>query len=153
MSKPLFGHLLARRLGLSDLDVEEILQEQKATSRRFGEAAISLGLASSGDVLRAWADQLAEAAQHVDLNRTGVDVQAVGLLPAQVARQAGVLPLRATEHVLIVACDRPLEADTLDLLARVAGRSPRVVLTDAKPLREQIDRYYPPRDGRANAAA
>lgn len=153
MSKPLFGHLLARRVGLSDLDVEEILQEQKCTSRRFGEAAISLGLASSDDVLHAWADQLAEMPQRVDLERTGVDVRAVGLLPPQVARELHVLPLRATEQFMIVACERPLAAEELDQLSHACGRAIRVVLADPNTLRGWLDRYYPTRGGRGTVAA
>lgn len=154
MSKPLFGQLLSRHVPLSDLDVEEILQEQKTTSRRFGEAAMSLGLATPEQVLRAWVDQLADGPHRVDLSKTGVDARALALVPAEMARRLGVLPLRATDNVLVLASARPLDdAETAEIV-RACRRQLRLVLADADQLNPRIDHYCvgsPPRADNARA--
>lgn len=151
MSAPLFGQLLSRHVRLSDLDIEEILHEQKTTSRRFGEAAMSLGLASPEHVLRAWVDQLADGPQRVNLSSTGVDARAVGLVPAELARRLGVLPIRATQDVLVLASARDLDEVDVAEVSRTSRRQVRLVLSDAAELNRRLEQYYGSSSvGRAN---
>src|SRR5439155_6477219 len=51
------GELLSRMVPLSGHDVEEILQEQSATRRRFGEIALAWGLCKPEHVWDAWGQQ------------------------------------------------------------------------------------------------
>jgi hypothetical protein len=53
----LIGEILGERLGLSVLQLDEILSHARASRVRFGDAAVALGLASQDDVLQALAEQ------------------------------------------------------------------------------------------------
>lgn len=53
----LIGEILAKSKGLSTSQVDTILAHQKQTGTRFGEAAVTLGLVRSEDVLYALAQQ------------------------------------------------------------------------------------------------
>ena len=53
----LIGEILAERVNLSDVQVDEILSHARVHGIRFGDAAVALGLVSQDDVLQALAEQ------------------------------------------------------------------------------------------------
>ena len=137
------GELLSRIVPLSAHDVEEILQEQSGTHRRFGEIALAWGLCQPEHVWNAWCRQLAQGVERVDLHKIGIDSQAVALVSAEIARQCNVLPVRVAEDVIVMATS---EADTAELETELAGRVEHQIMfvrADATQLREMIDIYYP----------
>jgi len=137
------GELLSRIVPLSVHDVEEILQEQSGTHRRFGEIALAWGLCQPEHVWNAWCRQLAQGVERVDLHKIGIDSQAIALVPEQVARELKVLPVRVAEGVIIMAT---AEADTTELETELAGRVKHQMMfvrADANQLREMIEIYYP----------
>src|SRR5687767_9264679 len=102
------GELLSQMVPLSGHDIDEILQEQEATHRRFGEIAISWGLCQPEHVWTAWCAQLKTDAQRIDLDVAGIDAQAAVLLPGDVARRWHVIPVRIGANGTLVACAAPL---------------------------------------------
>jgi hypothetical protein len=139
------GELLSRIVPISNHDVEEILQEQAGTHRKFGEIALAWGLCQPEHVWNAWCRQLALGVERVDLKQVGVDSQAAGMLAPQAARELCVLPVRLAGDVLIVAT--ALEDTTL-IEAELAKWLPVRVMfvrVDGAQLLEMIDMYYPAR--------
>src|SRR4051794_28284086 len=103
MQRQKIGELLRRMVPLSRHDVDEILQEQRASQLRFGETAISMGLCRPEHVWRAWCGQSSDEIQCVDLDEVGVDSQATPLIAREVAMRFGAIPLRFTSGALLVA--------------------------------------------------
>src|SRR5690606_20585255 len=102
------GQILCRNVPLSEHDIEEIVEEQKATRTRFGDAALALGVVRPEDVWRAWIEQIQGENATVDLDLLGVDAQAVAYLPAPAAQKHKVVPIRVHGNELVVACARRL---------------------------------------------
>src|SRR4051812_17741709 len=123
MARRLFGEFLARVVPISRLDVAEILEDQAASGRRFGEIALSWGLCEPRHVWEAWAEQLEQRGAHgcpaVDLRGTGVDYQAVRELPVRLAWRYGAVAVRKVGEKLVVAAD---EAS----VGRAAARLPKL---------------------------
>lgn len=142
MSHPRFGQLLSRIIPLSDHDVEEILHEQSSTNRRFGDIALSLGLAKPEHIWRAWLHQLEARTERVDLTQTGVDVQALAYLPGRVAIEHVALPLRVIDSELVVAFAEDPSEVTLATLERHSGKRIKVVQAEPDELSRAIERYY-----------
>lgn len=146
------GELLGRIIPLSDHDVEEILNEQQASgTKQFGDIALQLGKAKPEHILQAWMSQLETRTDRIDLDRVGVDVQAVAHLPAAVARQHSALPIRVVgDELLLAVVTRPDIATVAELEAASRKRC-KVVLTEAEDVAAGIERYYPakPRHERA----
>jgi len=138
------GELLSRIVPLSTHDVEEILQEQTGTHRKFGEIALAWGLCQPEHVWNAWCRQLAQGVERVDLAQVGVDAQAAAMLPAEVARELQVLPVRRAEEVIVIATAADeITQLAVDLTKRLALKV-MFVRVEAKQLREMIENYYPP---------
>jgi hypothetical protein len=136
------GELLSRMVPLSGHDVEEILQEQSATRRRFGEIALAWGLVKPEHVWNAWCQQSEDGTEAVDLEKIGVDSQAAALLPASVARQHHVIPLRVATDAILLASANGAMAHT-DELSALLHRRVTFVQADKKQLERMLDRYYP----------
>ena len=139
-----FGELLSRLVPLSGHDIEEILQEQTANRRKFGDIALAWGLCKPEHIWDAWAQQSAhDNSDVVDLEKVGVDAQAAALLPAEVGRKLNVLPVRmATDIVLVATADRAPDhmSDALNELLR---RRVRFVQVEHEQLARMIQTYYP----------
>jgi hypothetical protein len=144
MSQLLFGELLSRLVTLSRHDVNEILAEQATTRHRFGEIAIRHGLCQPEHVWAAWCDQLVETVQRVDLDRLGVDAQAAAMVPGDVARRLGVIPVRHLDGRLVVAiADDSDAAHAAIELGRVSDQVLRFVVADAAQVRRAQAVYFP----------
>ncbi len=138
-----FGELLTRLVHLSRLDVEEILQEQKGTHRRFGQIAMEMGFCAAEDVWQVWCEQLLTQMPKVDLDSLGVDAQAAAALHRDVATRLKAIPIRSLGRVLVVAvCESSTDriAAELELITR---KELRFVLADAEQILSAINAYYP----------
>jgi hypothetical protein len=142
MSGKRIGERLSRVAQLSGHDIEEILSEQRATGLRFGEIALQLGLCSAQDVLRAWSSQLKDSPQRIDLEKFGIDSQAVEHLPAEFAVQYHVMPVRILENELVVAIDEAAFAIVSPVLSTALGREVKFVLCTHRQIAAAIRSYY-----------
>ena len=137
------GDLLRKMVPLSGHDVEEILHEQSSTHRRFGEIALAWGLCRPEHLWDAWCQQTADGEEIVDLDKIGVDAQAAAMLPAEVARQHQVIPLRiATDSVLLATANGA--AEHADELGALLHRRVTFVHAESKQVARMLDQYYPP---------
>jgi type IV pilus assembly protein PilB len=142
-SPVLFGECLGKVVRLSAHDVAEIMEHQAATRRRFGEIALAWGLCRPQHVWQAWWNQLSRHIQHVDLTKLGIDAQAVNCVPANLALQFRVVPLRCFRDQLVLATSaRSLGRAQLDL-PPLLDKQVQFVIADARQLDEAIAAYYP----------
>jgi type IV pilus assembly protein PilB len=138
-----FGEVLGRLVHLSRLDVEEILQEQKVTHRRFGQIAMEMGFCAAQDVWQAWCEQLLTQVPRVDLDSLGVDSQAAAMFHRDVAMRLTVIPIRRLGHVLVVAVCDP-NTDRIEAeLGLITDCELRFVLADAQQIQRVMNMYYP----------
>ncbi|HEX4124433.1 MAG TPA: hypothetical protein VHY37_06880 [Tepidisphaeraceae bacterium] len=136
------GELLSQLVSLSAHDIEEILEEQRYTGRRFGEIALAWGLCAPPDVWHAWSDQLENRVQHVELDHVGIDTQALSLLPAELAEQYGVIPLRTVGNRLILAASEASLPRAKAELGERVKMDVRFAVVDAGQLHRAIAAHY-----------
>ena len=143
-AKPRIGELLSQLVELSGHDVEEILHEQQATQRRFGEIALSWGLCQPEHVWSAWSRQVGNGTdvQRVDLDRDGIDAQAVALLHANVARAFRVIPIRADAQEVVLASEAVLTERVKDELKGLLKQNVKFVIATRRQIDAAIDAYY-----------
>jgi len=143
-AKPRIGELLSQLVELSGHDVEEILHEQQATQRRFGEIALSWGLCQPEHVWSAWSRQVGNGAEveQVDLDRDGIDAQAVALLHANVAKAFRVIPVRADGQEVVLASEAVLTERVKDEIKGLLKLNVKFVIAARKQIDAAIDAYY-----------
>jgi hypothetical protein len=137
------GELLSRMVPLSGHDVEEILQEQTANRRRFGEIALAWGLCRPEHVWDAWCQQSTGGAELVDLEQIGIDAQAAAMLPGATARELGVIPVRVlSDAALLAVVELPSDPSAAEL-GNLLHRRVKFVRAAPEQLRRVIEIYYP----------
>jgi hypothetical protein len=136
------GERLSRMVPLSGHDIEEILSEQSATGRRFGDIALQLGLCRPEHIWRAWSSQLAEAPQRVDLEEFGIDAQAVAHLPASLAIKYHVIPVRVLGDALVLAIDEAAYPEVAKQLISMLRVKVQFVLSSHHQIAQAIRAYY-----------
>jgi hypothetical protein len=142
MRRARIGELLSKMVPLSGHDVEEILQEQTANPRRFGDIALSWGLCRPEHIWEAWVQQ-SNGTEVVDLEKIGVDAQAAALLPGDVARLHHVIPLRVAGDAMLLASANGA-VEHADELSKLVQRRVMFVSADLAQVERMLDRYNPP---------
>jgi hypothetical protein len=137
-----FGEMLSRFVPMTRHDVYDILEEQAGTRRKFGQIALGWGLCEPRHVWQAWNLQIVGRTPRVDLDRFGIDAQAVTDLPAWVAVTLGVVPVRSMEGKLVVAASEKSLPRAIELLTPHARKPVTFVLADAEQIERAIRRYY-----------
>ena len=142
-NRPRMGELLREIVDLSGHDVEEILHEQHANNRRFGEIALAWGLCQPQQVWEAWANQLEHRTPGVDLDALGVDAQATAELPARLARRFSAVPVRRAGADLVVATDADSLRRAEARLPALVGGNVHFVLAPTAQIQSALRTYYP----------
>lgn len=146
MSDRRFGDYLAKVVHLSGHDVSEILEDQSASGRRFGEIALSWGLCQPEHIWEAWANQLGRASRPstiADLQRIGIDAQATTEMSGRLARRFEVMPVRKIGETLVVAAEETRVARAAAKLPAILRKPVRFVVARAGQVDAALDRYYP----------
>jgi general secretion pathway protein E len=143
------GEILVARFAISVGKVSEALDQQPLKKQRLGEILVGNKVVTAEQVREALGLQLdlvvmetIDAAQIPDAVLKGV--------PINFAKQARVIPLRATDDGMVVAASAdPVDYAVLENLRMLAGREVEVVISSPETILAAINRAY----DRATAAA
>ncbi len=141
MSRQLIGQVLYRMGKLTPMDIDEILEEQAQSGRRFGEIAIRWGLCEPEHIGEAWCRQLTEEGTNLDLSIVGVDAHAIHCLPPIVARRLGAVPIRVLGDIMIIATSHPMDSVEVAELTRSLAKDLRFVTVDPAQIEQAIEMY------------
>ncbi|TDB38835.1 MAG: hypothetical protein D9V44_03865 [Actinobacteria bacterium] len=127
--------------GLLTVDQLATVGEQ-AASRGVSPGAVlaERGLVSSADVASVLEHEM--GVPRVDLSSYAPEDAALALVPGDVARTRGVLPLFDIEGMLTVAIGDPMDVFMLDELAAGLGMELEPVLTEKAAVATAIETYY-----------
>lgn len=132
--KTKLGEILLRRQALKPQDLERALNAQGSTILPIGSTLIQLGLADDATIALALAEQF--GVPGVDLRASTLSVEALSVIPQEVATSHHVLPLAFKGQALQLAIANPTHSSLLDEIAFASGRAtlpfvaPRAVLDE-----------------------
>ena len=138
---PRIGQILSQSVPLSDHDVEEILQEQKTTRQRFGDAALALGKAQPEQVWEAWLAQVRQGP--IDLDRTTIDPAALAEVPAELVVKHRIVPVRLRGNELVVAIAGNVVFEAISAIGRATGLQVIPAVTTEAAIERALARCYP----------
>ena len=146
MAKRRLGELLRDDGLVDELQLRAALGFHNKWGVPLGQVVVDMGFCSAQQVLETLARQL--RLPTVDLDTEVLDPRLADVLPARVAEECRVVPLRLEgprDSVLVVATTAPADPPALDEVAHVSGKARVVTLlaTDAAITRA-IDRLYHP---------
>jgi type IV pilus assembly protein PilB len=134
------GEILLQLGFITAEQLEQALQIQRETHNLLGQILIRLGYINSDQLAEAQAHQFGVEYEKVNLNDISSEVRS--LIPAHLARQLRVLPLRQERHRLVVAMLNPLDIVARDDLQRITNCYIKPVYTTPEVLQQAIDLFY-----------
>ncbi|MCS6831724.1 MAG: ATPase, T2SS/T4P/T4SS family [bacterium] len=134
------GEILAQLGYITQEQLEEALRIQQSTRELLGEVLQRLGYITAEQLAQAQAYQFGVDYERLNLNSISPDVR--NIVPAYLARQLRVLPLRKEKHRLVVAMLNPLDLIARDDLQRITSCYIKPVYTEPELLQQAIDLFY-----------
>jgi type IV pilus assembly protein PilB len=137
---PLIGELLLARGSLTVEDLDRALAEHAASGDRVGSVLVANGVVDELSVARAIGEQLGLPV--VDLSRQAPAPAAETLLPGDLARGLGAVPLGMDGDGACLVAVADVAASTLEELGRAVGGPVRLSVAAPAQVRRALDRMY-----------
>ncbi len=117
----------------------------KGSLKEEGETTLDIlmqsGVVSEDDVLSLIAHQFGLEYVHVDTD--AIDPAVKNVIPAEVARKYGVVPVYCTEDTITVALGDPMSYDTVDSLRYVLNKNIEAVVAPSSEVKAAVEKLYP----------
>jgi len=134
------GQAMVDRGIITQENLDQALEHQRATRKRLGESLIDIGAVTSFQLSQALAEHL--GVPFVDLETHPPDVMLAGMIPEEVARRYCALPVERWSGQVVVAMANPNDVFALDDLRVLTGQSILAALADTGHLLAAIERAY-----------
>lgn len=140
------GSILLNSGIITEEHIAAALAAQQQSGCRFGEALVTLGIVAQEDIDWALSNQL--NIPYVRLKRELIDRAAVELLPGNICRRYGIMPIIRCGNELSVAMTDPLNNEAITAIQELTGCTVSVSVALIRELREMQAVFYgPPEEG------
>lgn len=134
------GTMLVQAGLLNQESLDVALAECDATNRSLGRVLLDRHMVTEGDLLSVIAKQM--GMEYVDLADFPVDVGAVLLVPAALARKYNAIPVQKDGKKLLVAMQDPANVFAVDDIRSVTGCDVRTAFATGGAIADAINKYY-----------
>jgi type IV pilus assembly protein PilB len=134
------GDLLLKAKLISQEQLDAALKSQREEGGKLGEALVRVGAASENDITETLSQQF--GVPSIDLGSFEIDAAVIKIVPGDVARKYGVLPVNKTGATLTIAMGDPTNVFAMDDIKFMTGYNVEPVVASEVALRRAIDRYY-----------
>lgn len=151
-----FGQLLLQANLITDDQLEEALEYQRAHGGRLGEILCELGHLTNEELTRTLGTKYGAATASVD--QLHPDAQTLALIPAEMARAHRIIPLSRNGSTLTCAMVDPTRLDSINEVQFQTGCHLQPILVTPAVMVAALARFYPavsasaaapPKSGRA----
>ncbi|MEZ6195240.1 MAG: GspE/PulE family protein [Planctomycetota bacterium] len=140
MARQLIGEILKAQGIIEDGHIEDGLRLQNETGAKLGQALIRLGHIDDVQLARALARQ--SKLPFVDLSRGRIPDEVIDLIPANLAEEYGIVPVKVAGREVIVALADPVQAFNLENLRFLLNLEFRCAVAAESAIKAALKRYY-----------
>jgi type IV pilus assembly protein PilB len=134
------GDLLLKAKLITQDQLDAALKSQREEGGKIGEALVRVGAVKENDITETLSQQF--GVPSIDLASFEIDPAVVKIVPADVARKYGVLPVNKTGATLTIAMGDPTNVFAMDDIKFMTGYNVEPVVASEVALRKAIDRHY-----------
>lgn len=135
------GDVLKEHGYINDQQLQQALDYQKEhKGKRLGTILMEMGLVSEDQMLDALGQRMELPV--VDISGKTLDIDAVSLIPRQMAQKYNLIAVEEQEGVLTVAMSDPLNFYAVEDVRQITQKTIRIVLDLSTHIDAAIDRYY-----------
>jgi len=134
------GDLLLKAKLITQDQLEAALKLQREEGGKLGEALVRVGAASESAITETLSQQF--GVPSIDLTSFAIDPNVIKIVPGEVARKYGVLPVNKTGATLTIAMGDPTNVFAMDDIKFMTGYNVEPVVASEVALRKAIDKHY-----------
>jgi type IV pilus assembly protein PilB len=134
------GDLLLKQKLITPQQLETALKLQREEGGKIGEALVRVGAVSEADITETLSQQF--GVPSIDLAHFEIDPGVIKVVPGEVARKYGVLPVNKTGATLTIAMGDPTNVFAMDDIKFMTGYNVEPVVASEIALRKAIDKHY-----------
>ena len=134
------GDLLLKAKLITQEQLEAALKSQRDEGGKMGEALVRVGAVTENDITETLSQQF--GVPSIDLASFEIDPAVIKIVPGDVARKYGVLPVNKTGATLTIAMGDPTNVFAMDDIKFMTGYNVEPVVASEVALRKAIDRHY-----------
>jgi type IV pilus assembly protein PilB len=134
------GDLLLKQKLITQDQLETALKLQREEGGKIGEALVRVGAVSESDITETLSQQF--GVPSIDLAHFEIDPAIIKVVPGEVARKYGVLPVNKTGATLTIAMGDPTNVFAMDDIKFMTGYNVEPVVASEIALRKAIDKHY-----------
>src|SRR6476661_2727754 len=134
------GDLLPKPNLITQEQLEAALKLQREEGGKIGEALVRVGAVTENDITETLSQQF--GVPSIDLASFEIDPAVIKIVPGDVARKYGVLPVNKTGATLTIAMGDPTNVFAMDDIKFMTGYNVEPVVASEIALRKAIDKHY-----------
>src|SRR4029077_9138462 len=134
------GDLLLKAKLITQDQLDAALKSQREEGGKMGEALVRVGAVSESDITETLSQQF--GVPSIDLAHFEIDPAIIKVVPGEVARKYGVLPVNKTGATLTIAMGDPTNVFAMDDIKFMTGYNVEPVVASEIALRKAIDKHY-----------
>ena len=134
------GDLLLKQKLITQEQLDTALKLQREEGGKIGEALVRVGAVSESDITETLSQQF--GVPSIDLANFEIDPAVIKVVPGEVARKYGVLPVNKTGATLTIAMGDPTNVFAMDDIKFMTGYNVEPVVASEIALRKAIDKHY-----------
>ena len=134
------GQLLMRSGIITERQLNDALEVNRATGSPIGRVLVDLGYASQGAILSVMARQI--GIEYIDFSERRPEPSAVALVHRELATRYTLMPIEIRDGVLVVAMADPQNVLALDDLRIITGHDIKPAISTKDDILAAIDEYY-----------
>src|SRR5450755_3906479 len=134
------GDLLLKAKLITPEQLDIALKSQKEEGGKLGEALVRVGVVSEAAITETLSQQF--GVPSIDLSTFEIDPNVIKIVPGDVARKYGVLPVNKTGATLTIAMGDPTNVFAMDDIKFMTGYNVEPVVASEIALRKAIDKHY-----------
>ncbi len=138
------GEYLIKSGLIDDETLSKALELQKSKKKRLGQILVDMGVADEVIIAKTLARQL--KIPYGRLEKVKIAKEVIGLVPADLAENHLVIPVKKRENSLLVAMTNPLDLNALDDLRFFTQSRIDVAVAPEGDILDAIERHYPKKD-------
>ena len=134
------GDLLLKSKLITPEQLDSALKSQREEGGKLGEALVRIGAVTENDITETLSQQF--GVPSIDLANFEIDSAVIKIVPGDVARKYGVLPVNKTGATLTIAMGDPTNVFAMDDIKFMTGYNVEPVVASELALRKAIEKHY-----------
>ncbi len=134
------GEILIKAKLLDEKKLSICLEEQKKSKKKLGKIIVEKRILTEKQIATAISKQL--NLPMVDLAKIKVGVNAIRLIPQNIAAQYNIFPIRTSSQSITIAMDNPTDMETINLVRKTTSMNVETVVSTPTDIKTAIKKHY-----------